>query len=103
MQTDAVHYCPLTPNIVGCYILHPSAHPVAFWCVLWGVVASVCTPMQHRRNNMQHCCRDNVGSCCIPLHLAFGKWELTQYKLKLGVIFTLRSNIKTSYMKHDHQ
>ena len=40
-----------TPNIVGCYMLRPFAHPVACCCVLLGGVASVWTPLQQGRNN----------------------------------------------------
>ena len=53
------HYCntdATTRNIVGATML--------------GVVASLCTPLQHRRNNTQHCWRNNVGKCCILLHVA---------------------------------
>ena len=77
VNTDAT-----TPNIVGAAML--------------GVVASVCTPLstrtqqlrtllaqqcwellypfahhcQHGRNNCEHCWRSNVGSCCVRLHAA---------------------------------
>ena len=42
---------PLKPcengrNIVGCYMLHPFAHPVACCCVLLGVVAQSLKPFK---------------------------------------------------------
>ena len=33
------HCRPVTPNIVGCYMLRPFAHPVACCCAFLGVVA----------------------------------------------------------------
>ena len=35
-------------------------HPFAYHC-------------QHAHNNSQHCCANNVGSCCVRLHVALGK------------------------------
>ena len=75
------------------YGLYPS-HDALQAPTLLGVVASVCTLLptrtqqistllaqqcwellhpfahhcQHSRNNSKHCCRNNVGSCCIRLH-----------------------------------
>ena len=37
---------------------------------LLGVVESVCTPLQHARNNFQHCWRNNVRSSFARLHAA---------------------------------
>ena len=40
-------YCwPTTPNTVGCYTLHPFAHPVACCYVLLGVVAQSLKPVR---------------------------------------------------------
>ena len=40
-------WVPLTtPNIVGCYMLHPFAHPVACCYVLLGVVAQSLKPVK---------------------------------------------------------
>ena len=35
----AMNFSHITPNIVGCYMLHPFARPVECCCVLMGVVA----------------------------------------------------------------
>jgi len=45
-----------TRNIVGATML--------------GVVVSVCTPLQHRCINTQHCWRNNVGSCLVSKKVA---------------------------------
>ena len=58
-------------NIVGCYMLR----------LLLGVVASVCTSLQYGRNNTQHCWRNNVGSCCISLHVAKAVGKIMLYLL----------------------
>ena len=50
-------------------MFRPFAHPVACCSVLVGVLASVWTPLQHERNNTQHSWRNNVGSCCVRLHV----------------------------------
>ena len=39
------HYWPTAPNIVGCYMLHPFANPVACCCLL-GVVAQSLKPVK---------------------------------------------------------
>ena len=43
------HCWPTTPNIVGCYMLRPFAHPR---CMLLGVVASACTPLPTRTQQL---------------------------------------------------
>ena len=58
-------------NIVGCYMLR----------LLLGVVVSVCTSLQYERNNTQHCWCNNVGSCCISLHLAKAVGKIMLYLL----------------------
>ena len=40
------HCWPTTPNIVGCYILHPFAHPVACCWMLLRVVAQSLKPVK---------------------------------------------------------
>ena len=40
------HCWPTTTNIVGCYMLHPFAHPVADCWVLSGVVAQSLKPVK---------------------------------------------------------
>ena len=52
--------CKVGHNIVGHYMLRPFSHTVACCCDFLGVVASVYTPMQHRRKQhatllAQHC------------------------------------------------
>ena len=85
------HYAWITKTY-GLY----SSHDALQVSNLLGVVASVCTPLltrtqqlptllaqqyweflhpfahhcQHARNNSQHCWRNNVGSCCARLHAA---------------------------------
>ena len=96
--------CTAGPNIVGscCIRLHTTANthattPNIVGATMLGVVASVCTPLptraqqlptllaqqcwellhpfahhcQHARNNSQHCWRNNVGSCCVRLHIPY--------------------------------
>ena len=60
-----VHYAWFTQT----YGLYPS-HDALWVPTLLGVVASVCTPLPTRSNNSGHCCRNNVGSCCVLLHEA---------------------------------
>ena len=40
------HWWPTTPNIVGCYMLRPFAHPVACCWRLWRVVAQSLKPVK---------------------------------------------------------
>ena len=56
------HCWAKTPNIVGCYMLRPFAHPVACFCVLLGVVAEslkpvkLLAPCKRRQLIVSHCC-----------------------------------------------
>ena len=44
---NLTQHCWLTtPNIVGCYLLRPFAHPVACCCVFLGIVAQSLTPVK---------------------------------------------------------
>ena len=45
----------------GLGVLHPFAHHC-----------------QHARNNSQHCCANNVGSCCVRLHAAYNSLSTVQ-------------------------
>ena len=65
------HCWPTTPNIIGCYMLRPFAHPVHSWELLHPF-AHHC---QQAGNNSQHCCANNVGNCCVRLHAALGFCE----------------------------
>ena len=61
---------PRTPIKHGLQRLYPS-HDAPQVSTLLEAVASVCTPdFQHGRNSSQQCWPDNVGSCCVLLHLA---------------------------------
>ena len=62
------HCWPSTPNIVGCYLLRPFAHPVA---CCWELLRPFGHHCQHGRNNSQHCWSDKFGSCCVCLHVAY--------------------------------
>ena len=84
VQTDATLVAK-NSNIVGFYMLRPFAYPVACCCVLLGVVASVCTPLQHGRHNTQHCWRNYIVSCCARLHVA-----LSEFRLLTALICTLK-------------
>ena len=55
---------PSTPNIVGCYMLLPFAHPVV---CRWELLRPFGQHCQHEHNNCQHCWPDNIGSCCVRL------------------------------------
>ena len=55
---------PSTPNIVGCYMLRPFAHPVV---CRWELLRPFGHHCQHEHNNCQHCWPDNIGSCCVRL------------------------------------
>ena len=55
---------PSTPNIVGCYMLRPFAHPVV---CRWELLRPFGHHCQHERKNSQHCWPDNIGSCCVRL------------------------------------
>ena len=46
-----------------------------------GRCCTVCTPLQYGRNNTQHCWRNNVGSCCISLHVAKAVGKIMLYLL----------------------
>ena len=70
-------YCwPITPNIVGCYMLRPFAHPVACFWVLLRVVGS-CRIRLHTTANKDATTPNiallaqNGGSCCVRLHVAY--------------------------------
>lgn len=52
-----------------CWMLHVASTCTPCW-MLSAVLASVCTPLQHWCNNMQHCWHNNVGSSCVHLHVA---------------------------------
>ena len=56
-----------------CWVLH-FASVCTPCCMLLRVTASVCTPLQHGRNNTQQCCHyywcNNVWSCCLRLHVS---------------------------------
>ena len=47
-----VHCWPTTPNVVGCNMLPPFAHPVACCCTKFETGLRIRT---NRRNNSQHC------------------------------------------------
>ena len=69
------HCWPTTPNIVGCYILRPFAHPVACCWMLLRVVAQSLKPVKRLAlcKRTQHCWPTTpniVGSCCARLHVA---------------------------------
>ena len=61
------HCWPTTPNIVGCCMLSPFAHPVACCWTVVHVVAQSLKPVKRlvRANR-----RNIVGSCCVLLHVA---------------------------------
>ena len=69
------HCWPTTPNIVGCYMLRPFAHPVACCWMLLRVVAQSLKPVKRLApcKRTQHCwpTTSNIaGSCCARLHVA---------------------------------
>ena len=65
---------PTTPNIVGCYMLCPFAHPVACCSVLLRKVWNRSNELRaNGRSNSQHCWANNVGSCCVRFHAAIEK------------------------------
>ena len=64
-----------TPNIVGCYMLRPFAHPVACCWMLLRVVAQSLKPVKLSApcKRTQHCWLTTpniVRSCCARLHVA---------------------------------
>ena len=70
------HCWPTTPNIVGCYMLRPFAHPFPCRCVLLGVVAQILKLVKllatNGRKNSQQCWEllaNNVASVCTRLWL----------------------------------
>ena len=105
-------------------MMRPSAHPVACCCVLLGVVASVCTPLptrtqqlptfsshqcwellhpfahhyQHGHNNSQHSPPTNVGSCCTRSHTTTNTGTTTPNILRppmLGVVASVCTPLPT--------
>ena len=73
-------HCWLTiPNIVGCYMLYPFAHPVACCCVLLGVVAQSLKPVKCLSKQLPtfvlfcdgQSMSNNVGSVCTALPTLF--------------------------------
>ena len=60
------HCWPTTPNIVGCYMLSPFAHPVACCWTVVHVAQSLKPVKRLARGNR----RNIVGSCCVLLHVA---------------------------------
>ena len=53
------------------WLLRPLAHLASCYCSKVGVVASVCTPMPTRTQQLSHSRANNVGSCCVLLHVAW--------------------------------
>ena len=53
-------------RLMGCIL--PTMHCGSQHC--WELLHLFVHHCQHARNNSQHCCRNNVGSCCVLLHEA---------------------------------
>ena len=69
------HCWPTTPNIVGCYMLRPFAHPYACCWMLLRVAPQSLKPviLLAPCKRAQHCLPTSpniVGSCFVRLHLA---------------------------------
>ena len=69
------HCWPTTPNIVGCYMLRPFAHPYACCWMLLRVAPQSLKPviLLARCKRAQHCLPTSpniVGSCFVRLHVA---------------------------------
>ena len=88
VQTDATWHCwPTTPNIVGCYILRPFAHPLGCCCVL---LRKVWNRSNFSASDSQHffsCViaetkRNNVGSVCTTLPTLLGPRTLITHALQ---------------------
>ena len=81
------HCWPTTPNIGGCYMLRPFAHPVACCCVLLGVVAQSLKPVKLFSQQLPTFLlfrdrRNNVGSVCRTLPTLLGPRTLITHGLQ---------------------
>ena len=70
-------YCwPATASIVGCYMLRPSVHPVAYRFVLLGLVVQSLKPVKRKLirtdgcNDSQRCWANNARNFCVRLQVA---------------------------------
>ena len=61
------HCWPTTPNIVGCYMLRPFAHPVACCCAKF---QTLCNNIQQHATGGQTDAICNIQQCCVRLHAA---------------------------------
>ena len=67
---------PATANIVGCYMLRPSVHPVAYCCVLLGLLVQSLKSVKRQLirtdgcNDSQRCWANNVRNFCVRLQVA---------------------------------
>ena len=69
LSNSSLNPCANGRNIVGCYILRLSAHPVACCCVLLGVVAQSLKTVKLLANNSQLLRPFASGKeCCVRLH-----------------------------------
>ena len=64
---------PITPNIAGCYMFRPFAHPVACWWMLLRVVAQSLKPVKLFSQQLPtfllfRDCRSEAQQCWILLH-----------------------------------
>ena len=64
------HFYGQQLNSVGCYMLRPFAHPVACFCVLLEVVVQSFKLLKLLATCKQRKNSQDVGSCCIHLHVA---------------------------------
>ena len=84
------HCWPTTPNIVGCYMLRPFAHPVVCSRMLLRVDAQSLKLAKFSANNSEHffCSviaeaeRNNVGSVCTALPTLLGPRTLITHLLQ---------------------
>ena len=91
------HYAWFTKT----YWLYPS-HDALQVPTLLGVVASVCTPLPTR--TQQHCCANNVGSCCVRLHAAldtmYGRLTCaTFFNTFLKIFFSCYNSVSSFFSK----
>ena len=95
----------LPDNSQHCWMLHIASVCTPCW-ILVHVVGSCCICLHTNATEMQQHATLLWRQCwelLCPFAPSFWQMETTHYKLELGVTFTLRSNIKSSYMKYDHQ
>ena len=90
-------------SLMGCIL--PTIHCRSQHC--WEVSHLFAHHCQHRRNNSHHCWPNNVGSCCVRLHVALGNLSndddgfMSKQQLSTSTLFQYISLTSTTRLRHE--